>query len=100
MFSLDICKRMYLGVCFFADDIIFVDKTREGVEGKLELWRSTLKSKGFHSSRSKTEYMECNFSSNRPSEGIVTLGDKDINKSTHFRYLRSIVQRCVAQASI
>ncbi|KAH0467473.1 hypothetical protein IEQ34_004711 [Dendrobium chrysotoxum] len=42
--------------------------------------------------RSKTEYMECNFSNNRPSEGIVTLADQVINKSTRFRYLGSIVQ--------
>ncbi|KAH0461367.1 hypothetical protein IEQ34_008942 [Dendrobium chrysotoxum] len=51
-----------------------------------------VESKGFRLSRSKTEYMECNFSSNRPSEGIVTLGDQVINKSTRFRYLGSIVQ--------
>ncbi|KAI0497081.1 hypothetical protein KFK09_023409 [Dendrobium nobile] len=76
----------------FADDILLVDKTREGVEGKLELRRSTLESKGFRLSRSKTEYMECNFSSNRPSEGIVTLRDQVINKSTRFRYLGSVVQ--------
>ncbi|PKU64467.1 ataxia telangiectasia mutated family protein [Dendrobium catenatum] len=74
----------------FADDILLVDKTREGVESKLELWRSTLESKDFRLSRSKTEYMECNFSSNSPSEGIVTLGDQVINKSTRFRYLGSI----------
>ncbi|KAH0436082.1 hypothetical protein IEQ34_026489 [Dendrobium chrysotoxum] len=66
----------------FADDIILIDKTREGVE----------ESKGFRLSRSKTKYMECNFSSNRPSEGIVTLDDQVINKSTRFRYLGSIVQ--------
>ncbi|KAI0511545.1 hypothetical protein KFK09_012175 [Dendrobium nobile] len=76
----------------FANDILLVDKTREGVEGKLELWRSTLESKSFRLSRSKTEYIECNFSSNKPSEGIVTLGDQVINKSTRFRYLGSIVQ--------
>ncbi|KAH0434466.1 hypothetical protein IEQ34_026824 [Dendrobium chrysotoxum] len=76
----------------FADDILLVDKTREGVEGKLELWMSTLESKGFRLSRSKTEYMECNFSNNRPSEGIVTLADQVINKSTRFRYIGSIVQ--------
>ncbi|KAH0468862.1 hypothetical protein IEQ34_002094 [Dendrobium chrysotoxum] len=76
----------------FADDILLIDKTREGVEGKLELWRPMLESKGFCLSRSKTEYMECNFSSNRPSERIVTLGDQVINKSTRFRYLGSIVR--------
>ncbi|WP_202601187.1 reverse transcriptase domain-containing protein, partial [Klebsiella pneumoniae] len=52
---------------FFADDILLIDKTREGVEEKLELWRSTLESKGFYLSRSKTEYMVCNFSNNRSS---------------------------------
>ncbi|KAI0529692.1 hypothetical protein KFK09_002247 [Dendrobium nobile] len=77
---------------FFVDDIILVDKTREGVEDKLELWRSTLESKGFRLSRSKMEYIEYNFSSNRPSERIVTLGNQVINKSTRFRYLGSIVQ--------
>ena len=75
----------------FVDDILLVDKTREGVEEKLELWRSTLESKGFRLSRPKTEYMECNFSS-RPSGGFVTLGDQVINKSARFRYLGSIVQ--------
>ncbi|PKU62779.1 ubiquitin-protein ligase E3 C [Dendrobium catenatum] len=38
----------------FTDDILLVDKTREGIEGKLELWMSTLESKGFRLSRSKT----------------------------------------------
>ena len=42
----------------FADDILLVDKTREGVQEKLELWRSTLESKGFRLSRSKTEYIK------------------------------------------
>ena len=49
----------------FADDILLIDKTREGVHEKLELWRSTLESKCFCLSRSKTEYMECNFSGKR-----------------------------------
>ncbi|KAI0497712.1 hypothetical protein KFK09_020946 [Dendrobium nobile] len=75
----------------FTDDILLVDKTREGVEGKLELWRLTLESKGFHLSRSKIEYMEYTFSTNRPSEGIVTLGNQVIDKTTRFRYLGSII---------
>ena len=31
----------------FADDIVLVDETREGVNAKLELWRDTLETKGF-----------------------------------------------------
>ncbi|KAI0501594.1 hypothetical protein KFK09_016539 [Dendrobium nobile] len=76
----------------FADDILHVDKTREGVESKFELWRSTVEFKGFHLSRSKTENMVCNFSNNRSSGGFVTLSDQVINKCIHFRYLGSIVQ--------
>ena len=45
----------------FADDIVQIDETREGVNGRLELWRHTLDSKGFRISRSKIEYMECKF---------------------------------------
>jgi hypothetical protein len=47
---------------FFADDVIFVDESRMGVDQKLELWRRTLKAKGFRLSRSKTKYMKCDFS--------------------------------------
>jgi hypothetical protein len=41
----------------FADDVGLVDKSREGVNRKLEIWRQTLKSNGFRISMTKTEYM-------------------------------------------
>ena len=31
----------------FADDIILIDETKEGVNTKLELWRQTLEVRGF-----------------------------------------------------
>ena len=31
----------------FADDIVLVDETRDGINAKLELWRQTLESRGF-----------------------------------------------------
>ena len=37
----------------FADDIVLIDETRQGVNDKLERWRHTLKSRGFRVSRSK-----------------------------------------------
>ncbi|PKA53729.1 ubiquitin-protein ligase E3 C [Apostasia shenzhenica] len=46
----------------FADDIVLIEKTKEGAKAKLELLRNALESKGFHLSRSKTEYMKCTFS--------------------------------------
>ncbi|GJN20455.1 hypothetical protein PR202_gb07836 [Eleusine coracana subsp. coracana] len=41
----------------FADDVVLVDESRDGVNRKLELWRHTLDCKGFSFSRAKTEYM-------------------------------------------
>jgi len=46
----------------FANDIVLIDETRGGVDERLEVWRQTLKSKGFKLSRTKTEYLECKFS--------------------------------------
>ena len=42
----------------FANDIVLIDETQEGVNAKLNLWREVLESKGLRLSRSKTEYME------------------------------------------
>ena len=50
------------GCMLFADDIVLVDETRAWINVKLELWRQTLKSRGFRLSRAKKEYMECKFS--------------------------------------
>jgi hypothetical protein len=47
----------------FADDVVLVDESREGVNRKLELWRQALESKGFRISRTKTEYIICDFGS-------------------------------------
>ncbi|KAF5939493.1 hypothetical protein HYC85_023752 [Camellia sinensis] len=71
----------------FANDIVFVDETRGGVNTKLAIWREALQSKGFRISRTKTEYMECKFSnSNNESKGEVKLENQELLKSEHFRY--------------
>jgi hypothetical protein len=54
-------KLVSFGVCFFADDVVLVDESRTRVDQKLELWRQTLEAKVFRLSRSKTEYMKCDF---------------------------------------
>ena len=58
----------------FADDIVLINETEEGVNKKLELWRQALKARGFRLSRSKTEYMECKFRKKKNNEqGVITL---------------------------
>ena len=42
----------------FADDIVLIDETREGVNTKLERWRETLEAKGFRlSSQRRSTYI-------------------------------------------
>ena len=46
----------------FANDIVFVNESRDGMNAKLESWREALESKSFKISRTKTKYMDYNFS--------------------------------------
>ena len=76
----------------FADDVVLVDETRAGVNRKLELWRQTLESKGFRVSRTKTEYMRCDFSGVGSEDEDVSLEGKIVPKRDTFRYLGSMLQ--------
>ncbi|KAG2582388.1 hypothetical protein PVAP13_6KG108005 [Panicum virgatum] len=77
---------------FFADDVVLVDESRAGVNRKLELWRQMLESKGFRLSRTKTEYMRCDFGATH-EEGDVSLEGQVVPKRDTFRYLGSMLQR-------
>jgi hypothetical protein len=55
----------------FADDVVLVDESRTGVDQKLELRRPTLEAKGFRLSRSKTEYIKCDFSATTQEKGML-----------------------------
>ena len=76
----------------FADDVVLIDESRIGVDRKLELWRQTLESKGFRLSRTKTEYMRCEFSGVRSDDGDVTLAGQVVPRKDTFRYLGSMLQ--------
>ena len=75
----------------FVDDV--VDESRAGVNMKLELWRRTLESKGFRLSRTKTEYMMCDFSASRHEGGDVSLDGQVVAQNNTFRYLGSMLQK-------
>ena len=79
----------------FADDIVLVDESRQGINKKLELWRDTLEPKGLRISRNKTEYVHCRFSTTNTGEadeGGVFLGNEGIQQKESFKYLGSILQ--------
>jgi len=77
----------------FTDDVVMLGESREELNGRFETWRQALEAYGFRLSRSKTEYMECNFSKRRSRSILeVKVGDHTIPQVTRFKYLGSIVQ--------
>jgi hypothetical protein len=75
----------------FADDVVLVDESRTGVNQKLELWRWTLEVKGFRLSRSKTEYIKCDFSATTQEERDIRFDDQVVSKKNSFRHLGSML---------
>jgi hypothetical protein len=74
----------------FTDDVVLVDESRTGDDQKLDLWRRILEVKCFWLSRSKTEYMKCDFSATTQVEGML---DSMVFKKDIFRYLGSMLQK-------
>ena len=63
----------------FVDDIVLIDETKSGVNAKLDVWREVLESKGFKISRTKTEYIKCNFSgSKNTNEETIKIASQEI----------------------
>jgi len=47
---------------FFAEDVVLLGELKEEFNVRLETWRQVLEAYGFRLSKTKTEYMERNFS--------------------------------------
>jgi hypothetical protein len=77
----------------FTDNVVLVYESRTGVDQKLKLWRRTLEEKGFRLSRSKTEYMKCDFSATTQEEEDVRLDGQVVPKKDTFCYLGSMLQK-------
>jgi hypothetical protein len=75
----------------FVDDVVLVDESRMRVDQKLESWRRILEAKDFMFSRSKIEYMKCDFSATTQEEGDVRLDGQVVSKKGTFRYLESML---------
>ena len=77
----------------FADDVVLIDETIGGLNGKLGSWRHSLEFKGFRLSRSKTEYLRCRFSGQERDDEEVTIGGAIVLMVEKFKYLGSIVDK-------
>jgi hypothetical protein len=69
-----------------AYDVVLMDESMTGVKQKLELLRRTLEAKDFILSRSKTEYIKCNFSATTQEEEDVRLDGHVVPKKDTFCY--------------
>ncbi|KAI3823773.1 hypothetical protein L1987_05214 [Smallanthus sonchifolius] len=77
----------------FADDIVLIAESKETLNNRLEEWRTVLEHKGLKISRSKTEYLHCNFSgANVDEETQISIEGGVVPKTLKFKYLGSVIQ--------
>ncbi|XP_021984724.1 uncharacterized protein LOC110880519 [Helianthus annuus] len=78
----------------FADDIVLVADSKQSLNARLEEWRAALEGRGLKISRSKTEYLYCDFSGVDNDEDIqITIDSQAVPQVTKFKYLGSFFQR-------
>jgi hypothetical protein len=77
----------------FADDVALINECQVEVNRKLELWHKTLEPKGFRLSRTKTQYIRCDFGTTTHEEGDVSLESQAVTRKDIFRYLGSMLLR-------
>ncbi|GJV09945.1 retrovirus-related pol polyprotein LINE-1 [Tanacetum coccineum] len=80
----------------FANDIVLVAESADGLNLRLENWRKTLEDNGLRISREKTEYLRSDFGRYEVihgEEGIIRIGDKILQPKESFRYLGSMIHR-------
>ncbi|XP_076912830.1 uncharacterized protein LOC143571230 [Bidens hawaiensis] len=79
----------------FADDIVLVAESKHSLNARLEEWRAALEDKGVRISRSKTEYLHCDFSGTGAGDvrdSQITIGGEVVPQATNFKYLGSFVR--------
>ncbi|GJR38483.1 retrovirus-related pol polyprotein LINE-1 [Tanacetum coccineum] len=80
----------------FADDIVLISESAEGLNDRLENWKEALEANGLRVSREKTEYLRCDFSNSEIAhneEVEVCIGDKILQPKESFRYLGSMLHK-------
>ncbi|GJT31497.1 retrovirus-related pol polyprotein LINE-1 [Tanacetum coccineum] len=80
----------------FADDIVLVLDTPEGLNERLKKWREMLEEKGLRVSKEKTKYLRCDFNWNendRNKEAEIRIGEPILEMNESFRYLGSVIHK-------
>ncbi|GJW09732.1 retrovirus-related pol polyprotein LINE-1 [Tanacetum coccineum] len=79
----------------FADDIVLIAESAEGLNNRIEKWREALEDNGLRVSREKTEYLRCDFGRYEVlhQEVNIRIGDRILQPKESFRYLGSVIHR-------
>ncbi|GJR07719.1 retrovirus-related pol polyprotein LINE-1 [Tanacetum coccineum] len=79
----------------FADDIVLIAESAEGLNNRIEKWREALEDNGLRVSREKTGYLRCNFGRYDVlhQEVNIRIGDQIPQPNESFRYLGSVIHR-------
>lgn len=78
----------------FADDATLVSPNLEKLQASMDSWTNVLESNGLKISRTKTEFLHCNFS-NTVADTVpqIKLGDTVLPQCEKFKYLGSMVNQ-------
>nr|GEU83707.1 retrovirus-related Pol polyprotein LINE-1 [Tanacetum cinerariifolium] len=79
----------------FADDIMLIAESAEGLNNRLESLRKALEDNGLRVSREKMEYLRCDFDRFEVvhQEMDIHIGDQILQPNESFRYLGSVLHR-------
>ncbi|XP_022024525.1 uncharacterized protein LOC110924848 [Helianthus annuus] len=76
------------------EDLIEVVETKQRLNERLDEWRVALEGKGLRISRSKTEYLHCDFSGAVDREDTqISICGQAVPRVTRFKYFGSFVQK-------
>ncbi|GJV88104.1 retrovirus-related pol polyprotein LINE-1 [Tanacetum coccineum] len=79
----------------FADDIVLIAESAEGLNNRIEKWREALEDNGLRVSREKSEYLRCDFDRYKVlhQEVGIRIRDQILQLKESFRYLGSVIHR-------
>ncbi|GKD69888.1 retrovirus-related pol polyprotein LINE-1, partial [Tanacetum coccineum] len=79
----------------FADDIVLIAESAEGLNNRIEKWREAQEENGLRVSKEKTKYIRCDFDRYEVlhQEVNIRIGDRILQPKESFRYLGSVIHR-------
>lgn len=78
----------------FANDMVLINETREGVNSQLKPWTNVLESKGNKIIQTKIEYKEHIFIKNRSkNNGVIKINDHEIPQIIFIILIQTSIRR-------